>query len=232
MLPVRRNCDSHVNPFGTKLLTLCKENDLCILNGRLEEGFCTYYALFSKRPVSSMVDYLITGCDSYNSINEMKILDLIDFSDHCPIKFSINCNVKSIECDKIIWDSSNSKSDLFNDFLQRKAIQFNNINEKLLSEYDINQCINNFTDLIRDISFQCFGKTVRGNRETRKNKSPWFNEDCKKTKANFLASKHTYLLNMTEANKLIFLRSKRLYIKWNGKQNVDSITTKKEKYRK
>jgi hypothetical protein len=60
------------------------------VNGRLEEGY-------RNRPVSSMVDYLITGCDSYNTINELKILDLNDFSDLCPIKFSINCYVEGTE---------------------------------------------------------------------------------------------------------------------------------------
>jgi hypothetical protein len=70
MLPVRRKCDKKVNPFGVKLITICKENDLCIWYCRLEEGFCTYYALYRNRPVSSILDHMITGFDSYNTINE------------------------------------------------------------------------------------------------------------------------------------------------------------------
>jgi len=42
-LPKLRNQDKHVTMFGTKLLTLCKENSLVIVNGRLESGLCTFY---------------------------------------------------------------------------------------------------------------------------------------------------------------------------------------------
>ena len=34
-LPKRKNQDKHVNMYGTILLTLCKENSLVIVNGRL-----------------------------------------------------------------------------------------------------------------------------------------------------------------------------------------------------
>jgi hypothetical protein len=58
---------------------------------------------------------------------------------------------------------------------------------KLSGDYDINQCINNFSELIHDISAQCFGKTFRASSKSRKRKSPWFNEDCRRTKAIFFS---------------------------------------------
>ena len=42
-LPKLRNQDKHVTMLGTKLLTLCKENSLVIVNGRFEPGLCTFY---------------------------------------------------------------------------------------------------------------------------------------------------------------------------------------------
>ena len=35
---LRKSSDLHVNNFGKKLLTLCKQHDLLIVNGRLENG--------------------------------------------------------------------------------------------------------------------------------------------------------------------------------------------------
>ena len=34
----RKSKDVIVNTFGNKLLSLCKDNNLCIVNGRLDEG--------------------------------------------------------------------------------------------------------------------------------------------------------------------------------------------------
>ena len=41
-IPIRQSFDSIVNPFGHKLISLCKENDLKIVNGRLEPGRFTF----------------------------------------------------------------------------------------------------------------------------------------------------------------------------------------------
>ena len=43
--------DVHVNNFGSRLLNICKENDLYIVNGHKEPDRCTY----RNRPVSSTV---------------------------------------------------------------------------------------------------------------------------------------------------------------------------------
>ena len=38
IIPARSSCDSHVNQLGNTLLSLCKENSLLIVNGRLEQN--------------------------------------------------------------------------------------------------------------------------------------------------------------------------------------------------
>ena len=55
-----KNHDNGFNNYGSKLLSLCKENNLCILNGRKEDGKCTYNAMHRDRPVSSFFDYVIS----------------------------------------------------------------------------------------------------------------------------------------------------------------------------
>jgi len=73
----RRNQDKHVNMFGTKLLTLCKENSLVIVNGRLDPGLCTFHS--SQRNGLFAVDYLLTGYDDYNLFSCMNVFPLQEF---------------------------------------------------------------------------------------------------------------------------------------------------------
>ena len=55
-IPERRSFDLSVNAFGHKLISLCKEHDLKIVNGRLEPGRFTYLSSCG----ASLVDYFIT----------------------------------------------------------------------------------------------------------------------------------------------------------------------------
>lgn len=63
-LPLRKKYDKTLNRYGKKLFDLVKENSLFICNGRLEEGKCTYHALYRNKPVCSLVDYVITSYEN------------------------------------------------------------------------------------------------------------------------------------------------------------------------
>ena len=103
-----------MNSFGHKLLSFCKENSVLIANGRIEQGDCTFNSLYRNNPIASTVDYLITNNSNFKFISDMCILDMTEFSDHCPVTFSfvhtINTTTKDsyTRYDKIIWDSSES----------------------------------------------------------------------------------------------------------------------------
>ena len=53
---VRTSCDTSVNMFGHKLISLCKELGLCLANGRLEPGRFT----FQSSTGCSLVDYFMS----------------------------------------------------------------------------------------------------------------------------------------------------------------------------
>ena len=112
----RANNDSHVNSFGHQLLTLCKENNVNIVNGRLTPGNCTYHGHYRNRSISSTVDYLITHYNKFGSLCNVHIFDITEFSDHCPLTFSLKCNMNSNvnNCykytDKIVWNTDNVDS--------------------------------------------------------------------------------------------------------------------------
>jgi hypothetical protein len=235
---VRLNCDKVVNPFGRKLLSLCKENEIVIANGRLEPGDCTYYGLHRNRPVSSTVDYILTGVPSLESIYNMSILDQMEFSDHCPMYFSFQCrNYTEVDnihqnptVDKIIWDSSSHED--FRTLLNLNKNKFDDIENKFLSnEYTIDDCINNLSDVIQDVSFKCHGKTFSSKRlcKPHTRKSEWFNEECKKIKADFLNAKRIKNLNPSDENKTHFLTCRSLYAKAKRKAKLKYYCKEKQK---
>ena len=90
---------------------------------------------------------------------------MTEFSDHCPITFSLQFTLRNDiddnccnNVDNIIWNSD--KAENFIDFLNTKKYMFADISDKFTSgEYDINKCLNCLTDVVYNISFQCFGKT-------------------------------------------------------------------------
>ncbi len=91
-LPLRFSADKQTNAFGNKLLTLCKENSVFIADGRLEPGLNICYNFCRNTVGSSTVDYVMVNFNMYTRISTMNVLDLSEFSDHCPIEFTLLCN--------------------------------------------------------------------------------------------------------------------------------------------
>lgn len=217
-LLVRENHDKHVNPFGVKLLTLCKQNNMCITNGRISPGHCTFHSVKRNKPIQSTVDYLITKCDNFKYISNMCVMDLTEYSDHCPIIFSLKCNATQIDSkcnysyDKIVWDIT--EKDKFFNLLLSKTDLFDDIIRKLeSSDIDVNQGVDAFSKLVHDLSFQSCGKTFSSVPITKEKKSPWFNEKCRDAKASFFRAKRVFKNHNSEENKLSFLKFRNEFAK-------------------
>ena len=80
----RQSCDLVVNAFGHKLISLCKEHDLKILNGHLKPG----RFIFMSHGGSSVVDYFISQRSNYSKILKLNINSLLEFSDYCIIEMT------------------------------------------------------------------------------------------------------------------------------------------------
>jgi len=190
--------------------------------------------MYRNRPVSSLVDYVISNIECYDDISNMCVLDTIhEYSDHCPLTFSLSCCISDVpneyvEFEKIVWNSS--ENDLFLNILQDKCSVFNEINQKLLDGvYDIDQCMKSFSDTVYDISFACYGKTYNNRPKQKKSKSLWFNDDCKYAKKLFCDAKRRYANIKSEDNKIYLLNFRKQYItvKRSAKGNI--LTQKKLK---
>ena len=82
---VRESYDAYVNVFGHKLISLCKEQDMLYVNGRLKPGRFTCIT----QAGASLVDYFISQTKNFSKINNMFASDLSEFSYHCSIKISL-----------------------------------------------------------------------------------------------------------------------------------------------
>ena len=137
ILQKRLSADMKTNSFGHKLLTICKENSVFIANGRLEPGLNTCYNLCRNTVGASTVDYVIVNYNMYSRISSMNVLDLTEFSDHCPIDFTLLCD-KCLSTNhghsfiKIDWKQNNV--DFLNHTLEDKRLVFDEITNKLLSD--------------------------------------------------------------------------------------------------
>ena len=65
IVPSRKSQDKQINNFGQKLLSFCKEHTLSIVNGRLDDGKCTYFTVNKRRSGCSLIKYLITNHDLF-----------------------------------------------------------------------------------------------------------------------------------------------------------------------
>jgi len=226
-LPARKNHDKLCNNFGLQLLSLCKENNPCIVNGRLENGQFTYHSVHGNKHVASTVDYVICNTDNYESVENLCVCDISEFSDNCCIVFSLNVNNSCLSSndrfvqDTIIWDNLHHK-DVFQENLCSKADEFNFLNDKLLSgNININECMDGLSSLMHDISFETFAKTVSNKPDKSKRLNPsWFNNECKLAKNVFYNAKRLFNRVSTNENKLLFLNARNhfCYVKRRAKR--------------
>ena len=68
------------------LLEIMNENTLLILNGR-KTGDTLGKFTCHEHNGSSTVDTAITSWEIYDKVQYFKVLDLVWFSDHCPVQF-------------------------------------------------------------------------------------------------------------------------------------------------
>lgn len=241
ILGERKSNDLVVNNFGNQLLNLCKDNDLHIVNGRLEDGNFTCHTVNRRIIGSSVVDYVLTNVSNFKYFETFNVQELTEYSDHCPLNFSIRYfdeetslfeNESITYGEKIVWDSNNVDKILKS--LSDKRSVFQDICNKLLSnESDIDQCITDFTDSIYDVSFQHFGKRFRTNRsnknERTKRKVPWFNEECEQAKRTFQRNRHIYKNNRNAINLGNFVTSRNAYAKIKKRAKTKYFASEKDR---
>ena len=210
----RASSDERVNIFGRKLISLCKEHDMVIMNGRLEQGRFTCFT----QSGASVVDYFIAQTKNVQQVYDMYVSDLTEFSDHCFLAISININNKqTANIDKTFetFDWESAESNLLLDALEAKREEFDSATEAICNDDSkIDGNIILLTDVIYNACFSVFGRTVKIKKQSECKRKPatWFNDQCRTSKGIFLQAKRTFKSSNSEENKVAFLDARRSFV--------------------
>ena len=193
-IPLKRySKDSVSNDQGVKLLDLCKATSLRIANGRLGDDYGIGSFTYVNRNACSVIDYLLLKESDFKLVNNFKIRDFTEFSDHAPISFDIvgkkyssinNCfNIESVH-----WD--NEKKNAFRRIIIGQLPAFNSLIENVDSSdhTSVDNLISQFSSIIRNAGDPLFLKNCTINRGfncKNSNTSKWFDEDCKNAKHSY-----------------------------------------------
>ena len=204
------NDKGRCNTYGHKLLSLCKNNNMYIANGRI--GVDKYCGKVTSKE-SSLVDYFIVKSDLFPLIKEFEVIDFDPlFSDvHCRLHVSISCSINT--------DLHNKKNTVIGEkpvrWVPDKKQQFiDNFENKItLNEFceqlefisnadELNTFVENFNKVFTDTAHDTFGnRTIYSNCKEKTNQ-PWFGPSCHAKRKLFHNAKKKYNLNKTDANRL------------------------------
>ena len=216
--PTRVNKDHVLDPYGTRLLDLCKTTGLLLANGRLHNDESIGEYTFISHRGTSVVDYLLLNYNDFKYINIFEIEPINDLSDHSAIHFCIvgtsateqsRDNSKSHE-PYLAWD--HSQIDTFRESLMGNISRLNQLTTELQNN-TIDDEISSFTLFMQDNAFKFFGKTRKNtfHNNNNNNRKSWFNKECYTARKEFNIARNNFLRSKNDENKINFITRKRAY---------------------
>jgi len=223
-IPLRFTMDKNVNTSGLKRLDICKSSDLKIVNGRIGSdagiGSYTYYSTAGN----SLIDYVFMSYTLFNNVDNFIVHDIYSCSSHVPIELDITVNtINGNDCadnsntsvKKIVWDST--KKDMYHNITDSQITNFDKIvNNILSSDVDINEGIEQFSNLMYENAFSVFGQTKtiykhNTSKNRRKHKSPWFTNECETARHDLRSAAKQYTRQNTRVNCAEIIGKRRVY---------------------
>lgn len=211
---IKHRCskDKGVNNNGYKLIELCKNRNVYIVNGRCGKD-ASKGDLTCKQ--ASLVDYVIASPSIFTNISEFEILKYEEmFSDvHCAIHLVLNARAEK-KHDKVledtfnkttgftpIWDF-NKQDDFLTNLSQSKIDSCNSLLSQIQSldnlhlQSEIDKFYEDFCEIFKNSALKsnlikvhkCRNAPVRQNRMLARKK--WFNRECEEKRRQFFRLKN------------------------------------------
>ena len=185
----RASMDKKYYTFGSKLLDLCRSNNMRVVNGRLGNDFNIGSFTYVAQHGASVIDNLLIKDTNFSSIRDFTIYSVNEWSDHTPISFSLLCNNITPVVNASSHVRYNCNSDYVNTFrtsLIAKLPDFNRITGNIdsTSRSSINDALNSFTFIIRGVADPLFSKTCvyktnpSFNIDSCTKNAEWFDNEC------------------------------------------------------
>ena len=214
----RFSMDKKVDSSGLRLLEICKEANLRIVNGRAGDdkgiGNYTFQSVLGR----SVIDYILLPPRLFDRISNFFVHDITVLSDHAPLQLFLNLSMErasvseNIEVKTIKWNTS--KIGDFRGLLQSSLNQLQSTIDGVVSgNCSIDEGVDTFASMLYDNAFQVFGQVKRVSTDRynshRKYTSPWFTRDCEIARA-----------ELKQANKMF---------RKNGKHELHLLVVEKRK---
>ena len=149
LLRVSRELTS--NRFGDYLLDICKSTNLRIVNGRLngDQGKWTCITHNGQ----SVVDYVITSCDTFSTLVDFQVHDFNEFSNNAPLSFSFKTQTyrRETNCKRNKYYKFDSK--YRDEFIHEVLIGVADFERDLSSEIQNNGDFDILTTIFTDLKF-------------------------------------------------------------------------------
>lgn len=211
----RKSSDKKKNNNGFKLVELCKNNNLTILNGRFgkdqDVGKPTFRGI-------SVIDYIISSLNGLTLLSDFEVIETDRlFSDgHALLSFEINTKGSNVYTkttqtnftQRPKWDENKAhtfKQNIDMEALRKiteqltQGISENNLNQSFIDSI-VNQ-ISNLFSKSAGTSFETKSNTKRYRNGTRKNK-PWFGPACHNTRKAYHLAKKKYHRHSSIVNRI------------------------------
>ncbi|XP_044741098.1 uncharacterized protein LOC123302291 [Chrysoperla carnea] len=183
----RRNKDKEINEYGEKIIQVCKDLDMVILNSRCKGNKEGEYTFVSENGKSA-IDLVIKTNLHEQYILDMAVIGCVENSKHFPIEISLNiyCNkVKEIPKEKFqtleVYKWNNQKCDEFkSNMVGRVDLWLFGI-ENGIRKNEINEA-----HKILEMMYKSIGKSMRvvNNTNNYLARNNWFDRECREAKHN------------------------------------------------
>ena len=228
----RNSADTKTNAYGYQLINFCKNNNVFILNGRLEHSGPK---LTCKN--SSTVDYFVStsfNFDIFSSITTHEFDSLLSDA-HCPVSLTLTPIKTQINGEPIYLKYEESKPTVRLWNVNKKELFCQNINYgeilKISSSLDVmasgyNISIESINSIVKQIerlflsaSESSFGytpskkKRPQIQKQTHYKMKPWFNRDCHEARNLYHNTRKLYNKYKTQFNKESLKRISKSYKK-------------------
>lgn len=242
---VRNSLDKRTNSHGLKLIDICKNNNLFILNGRIFSDKNTGQFTFREK---SIIDYVIVTAECFNFIEHFEIIetDTLLSDGHSALSWTITIADNSINknehkqngmAKRPIWKQEKEQNFVRN----INTDEINSLTLELELQPDSQQTIENVTNKLKllfentaNLTFPT-GPNFHNNNSDRFDK-PWFGNKCKKARDNYHNAKDEYRKNKSQNTKLRlknaskqYKRVMNYYIKEHKHKNTETLRNLHEK---
>lgn len=223
----RQSRDLTVNTFGKTLLTLCKETNMCVLNGRSTRDPFGEFTYVSEQG-QSVIDYIVTEINMFDKWLDFEVLKC-DVSNHFPVtvkvKYWKEVTEPIIETTGLKQQIRIRWRDEYKDaFVTRLCDDVANstLNDfQEILEENVNDAVKMLVDIYQRAAEQMVLKRSKSVSRVQNSQPEWWDRECDEAKRNksvklnsYRRSGSVYELNEFKEARTIFRRlcKRKIYV--------------------